>query len=271
MPYRASGRWRSLRLLLNRPRGFGTKCLPLDGPSRMGADDSATPGCTLSSTKRTHCSRAMPRIGATHWTPGVQCGLMLCPLGESGIGLPAPVIAYWRTAQPIELSDPNCELGEGGISRRASPTPACRPADEGLRGREWGPGAGGRGVDPKIRRPSRAGLHFENAKGERARFVKDKAHARRRARFSYYRKGQVDSLAACRSLYGRRSQMVRSSFTLAGPARLNYASSVINRGGQSRVTSGGYRRANACGYRIPTVSCTVRGWWFMTAASSSPT
>nr|QSM01545.1 MAG: hypothetical protein [Culex narnavirus 1] len=270
MPRRASGRWRRLRLLFCRPRGFGTKCLPLDGPARMGADASATPGCTPVLLQRTHCSRAMPQIGATHLPAGGRCGLLLCPLGDPRIALPAPIIAYRRTGT-IRLSDPSCKLGEGGISWRASPNPACRSADECLRSGCRGLGAGRRGVDLLVRRPTRARLQLESAKGQLARFVKDEAYAGRRARFSNHCQGKIDSLPACRSLYGRRCQWTRLSSTHSGPCRPNYAPFVTNEGGQSRVTSGGCRRALACGYRISTVSCTVRGWWYMTAASSSPT
>nr|QSM01580.1 MAG: hypothetical protein [Culex narnavirus 1] len=268
MPNRASGRWRKPRLLLSLPRGYGDKCLPLDGQDRIGADGSATPGCTLTPSGGSHCSRARPQLGATLRTAGVRSGVLLCPPGERRDRLPASVVTCRRTVA-IHLSDPDCELGEGGISRRASPTPASRPADWGPRGGDWSLGTGGRGRFSC--RPARARLHPESAKGELAAFVEDKADASRRARFSYHRQGQVDSLTACRSLYGRRCHRSRLSSTLPGLVRLNHASPVSNRGGQSRVTSGRYRRANACGYRIPTVSCTVRGWWFMTAASSFPT
>nr|QSM01557.1 MAG: hypothetical protein [Culex narnavirus 1] len=268
MPDRASGRWRNFRLLFYLPRGYGDECLPLDGQNRIGADGSATPGCTLTPSRGSHCSRARPQFGATLRTLGVRSGVLLCPLGERRDRLPAPVVACRRTVS-IHLSDPNCELGEGGISQRASPTPASRPADWGPRGGDWSLGTGGRSGFTRC--PAWARLHPESAKGELAAFVEDKADASRRARFSYHRQGQVDSLTACRSLYGRRCHRSRLSSTLSGLVRLNHASPVSNRGGQSRVISGRCRRANACGYRIPTVSCTVRGWWFMTAASSSPT
>nr|QSM01537.1 MAG: hypothetical protein [Culex narnavirus 1] len=268
MPYRASGRWRNLRLPLYLPRRFGTKCLLLDGQSGMGADSSATPGCTLTPSGGSHCSRAMPQFGATFRTVGVRNGFMLCPLGERRDRMPATVVTCRRT-DPVHLSDPNCELGEGGVSQRASPTPASRPADWSPHGGDWGLGAGGRG---KLAcRSARARLHPERATGELARLVKDEAYACHGARFSYHRQGQVDSLTTDCSLRGRRCRGSRLSSTLSGPVRLIHASSVINRGGQSRVTSRGHRRACACGYRFPTVSCTVRGWWFLTAASSSPT